>query len=83
MEIQLKACEKYLERRKRRAKVEEKKATIRPASPRRFPRAASPSRLTNDKPPATCVPTPPKKPAKNILPLPKLDMVPPKKLAKK
>jgi hypothetical protein len=45
LEIQMKACEKYLEKTKRKAYLESKKASIRPASPRRYPKAASPSRL--------------------------------------
>lgn len=45
MEIHLKACEKYLEKRKRKSQMEAKKQNIRPASPRRYPKAASPSRL--------------------------------------
>ena len=45
-EIQIKACEMYLKKCKQRNYVELKKQAIRPASPRRFPKAASPSRLT-------------------------------------
>lgn len=45
-EIQIKACEMYLKKCKQRSYVELKKQAIRPASPRRFPKAASPSRLT-------------------------------------
>jgi len=48
LEIQMKACEKYLEKSKRRAYLENKKATIKPASPRRYPKAASPSRLNTE-----------------------------------
>ena len=46
-EIQMKACEKYLEKSKRKAYMETKKATIKPASPRRY-KAASPSRLNTE-----------------------------------
>jgi hypothetical protein len=48
LEIQMKACEKYLEKSKRKAYLETKKATIKPASPRRYPKAASPSRLNTE-----------------------------------
>ncbi len=47
-EIQMKACEKYLEKSKRKAYMETKKATIKPASPRRYAKAASPSRLNTE-----------------------------------
>ncbi len=47
-EIQMKACEKYLEKTKRKAYMETKKSTIKPASPRRYAKAASPSRLGTD-----------------------------------
>jgi DNA repair exonuclease SbcCD ATPase subunit len=47
-EIQMKACEKYLEKSKRKAYMETKKSTIKPASPRRYAKAASPSRLGTD-----------------------------------
>ena len=51
-EIMLKACEKYLEKSKKKKVVQEKRQTIRPASPRRYPKgAASPSRLLNNTPP--------------------------------
>lgn len=93
-EIQLKACEKYLEKSKRKAAVAAKKETIRPASPRRYPKAASPSRLANDKAVLPVVkkkettpekPSPKKleNPTKALLPLPKMDMLPPKKIGKK
>jgi hypothetical protein len=36
-DIQMKACEKYLEKSQRRREIEKLKGTIRPASPRRFP----------------------------------------------
>jgi hypothetical protein len=45
-EIQMKACEIYLKKCKQRNYVDNKKQSIRPASPRRYPKAASPSRLT-------------------------------------
>ena len=45
-EVQMKACEIYLKKCKQRNFVENKKQSIRPASPRRYPKAASPSRLT-------------------------------------
>lgn len=89
LEIQLKACEKFLEKSKKKNVVAQKKETIRPASPRRYPKAASPSRLANDKPVSQkpCVPSPkPSKidaPSKSLLPLPKIDMLPPKKIGKK
>ena len=77
-EVQLKACEKYLEKSKRKAQLVAKKATIRPASPRRFPKAASPSRLNRS--PKPCTPpkpsTPPKLPTLPIA-LPKLTLQPP------
>jgi hypothetical protein len=47
-EIQLKACKKYLEKLKRKAYLETKKTTLKPASPRRYPKAASPSRLNTE-----------------------------------
>jgi len=52
-ECQIKACEKYLEKSKRKAYLESKRATIRPASPRRYPKAHSPSRIGNDAKPRT------------------------------
>jgi tetratricopeptide (TPR) repeat protein len=36
-DIQMKACEKYLEKSQRKREMEKMKGTIRPASPRRFP----------------------------------------------
>jgi hypothetical protein len=48
LEVQMKACEKYLEKSKRKAYLEIKKQAIRPASPRRYPKAASPSRLNTE-----------------------------------
>jgi MAP7 domain-containing protein 1 len=91
LEIQLKACEKYLEKSKKKNVIASKKETIRPASPRRYPKAASPSRLSNDKAaPVARSCTPPSQksskvdaPSKSLLPLPKIDMLPPKKLGKK
>jgi hypothetical protein len=47
-EIMMKACEKYLEKCKKRKVIEAKRQTIRPASPRRYPKAASPSRLNTN-----------------------------------
>jgi DNA repair exonuclease SbcCD ATPase subunit len=76
-EVQLKACEKYLEKSKRKTQLAAKKATIRPASPRRFPKAASPSRL-NRTPKSTTPPkqaTPVKVPSLPIA-LPKLTLQP-------
>ena len=90
-EIQLKACEKYLERTKRKGAVAAKKADIRPASPRRYPKAASPSRLANDKaalPAVPKAPSPPKAPTPKKTEtsskptLPKMSLLPPKKLEK-
>ena len=90
-EIQLKACEKYLERTKRKGAVAAKKENIRPASPRRYPKAASPSRLANDKatlpaPPKAPSPVKPPSPKKtdtsNKPTLPKMSLLPPKKLEK-
>jgi len=90
LEIQLKACEKYLERNKKKSVVAAKKETIRPASPRKYPKAASPSRLANDKQVSSKARTPPSPkpskisaPSKSLLPLPKIDMLPPKKIGKK
>lgn len=80
-EIQMKACEKYLEKGKRKAQMAAKKATIRPISPRRFPKAASPSRLTNDAKVRTPV-TPKEAPKRAVLPLPKLTMLPPRNVGK-
>jgi hypothetical protein len=49
IEVQMKACQKYLERTKRKAYMEAKKATIKVASPRRYKTgAASPSRLNTE-----------------------------------
>ena len=59
LEIKLKACEKYLEKKKRKTQVEAKKQAIRPASPRRYQNMASPSRL-NTAPKAPSPKTPPK-----------------------
>jgi hypothetical protein len=94
LEIQLKACEKYLERHKRKDKIEAGRAALRPASPRRYQapaRAASPSRLA---PVKKDPPTPPPEKTKtdrkkkgnddsNLLPLPKMDVLPPKKIGRK
>jgi hypothetical protein len=90
-EIQLKACEKYLERTKRKGAIASKKEHIRPASPRRYPKAASPSRLANDKVYVPTVPkaaspvkppTPKKAEASNKPSLPKMQLLPPKKIEK-
>lgn len=65
LECQIKACDKYLEKCKRRKAAQEKKAKIRPASPRRYNKAASPSRLAprSDTPPRKdTTPTPPPAP---------------------
>lgn len=48
-EIYIKACEKYLQLYNKQKSVETKKNAIRPASPRRYPKAASPSRLNPEK----------------------------------
>jgi hypothetical protein len=61
-EIQMKACEIYLKKCKQRNYVDNKKQSIRPASPRRYPKAASPSRLT------TAVAAPADKPSPNNSP---------------
>jgi len=61
-EIYIKACEKYLSLYNKKKVVEDKKNTIRPASPRRYPnKAASPSRLNLEKVSTPKVETPPRK----------------------
>jgi hypothetical protein len=68
IEIQMKACEKYLEKTKNKKMVQDKRSTLRPASPRRYPKAASPSRLA---PMKERTPTPPRKPEPVSLPISK------------
>jgi hypothetical protein len=46
-EVQMKACEIYLKKSKQRNYVDKKQTVIKAASPRRYPKAASPSRLGN------------------------------------
>lgn len=61
-EIYIKACEKYLSLYNKKKVVEDKKNTIRPASPRRYPnKAASPSRLNLEKVSTPKVETPPRR----------------------
>lgn len=78
-EIKMKACEKFLEKTRRRKNMEAKKSTIKAASPRRFPKPSSPSRLEpkktevkpetpREEPPEELLPPPPapiRAPAKN------------------
>lgn len=79
-EIQIKACLKYLEKTKRKAYVEAKKTAIRPASPRRYNKAASPSRLASNTTYRERTPerTPPRAPEreKTTLPLPSKSLLP-------
>lgn len=83
LEIKMNACMKYLEKHRRKAQLESKKEKIRPASPRRYAAAQSPSRLAPARevtPPREATPPslPTLRPPANPLPLPSLLPVPSK-----